>query len=181
MTEKPTGTAPTIKVEVACAFPDRQYLIALQAPVGCTARQAVALAKLDALATELDLATAPLGIFGNALKDPDGTRSKRETGWRSTERCCWIPKRCAVSAPNGPSDAKAPRRAVCPPAKNPTRPLSRSEPPAGESKPRTGRRELALTVLGPLLLGGGAGFHAPALRPRRAGAPSWPVGVAGAR
>ena len=72
MTEKPTGTAPTIKVEVACAFPDRQYLIALQAPVGCTARQAVALAKLDALATELDLATAPLGIFGNALKDPDG-------------------------------------------------------------------------------------------------------------
>jgi putative ubiquitin-RnfH superfamily antitoxin RatB of RatAB toxin-antitoxin module len=53
------------------AFPDRQYLEALRVPVGCTAREAVARSGLDALATGIDLASAPLGIFGNELSDPD--------------------------------------------------------------------------------------------------------------
>jgi putative ubiquitin-RnfH superfamily antitoxin RatB of RatAB toxin-antitoxin module len=66
-----------LEVEVAFALPERQRLIPLAVPEGTTARQAVAMAGLEAAFPELPQATfreADLGIFGKRLRDPDAVR-----------------------------------------------------------------------------------------------------------
>lgn len=56
-----------ITVEVAYALPDKQKIISLQVQEGCSAREAVALSRINIDFPEIDLASAPLGIFGNTL------------------------------------------------------------------------------------------------------------------
>ncbi|WP_089703321.1 RnfH family protein [Vreelandella arcis] len=60
-------------IEVAFGLPHKQRLVALEVPSGTTAREAVALADLPHLFPELPRETfdnAPLGIFGQAIRDP---------------------------------------------------------------------------------------------------------------
>lgn len=66
-----------LQIEVAFALPERQRIVTLEVSVGTTARQAVALAKLEQHFPELPaahFATADLGIFGQLLRDPDTHR-----------------------------------------------------------------------------------------------------------
>ncbi|MBD9482474.1 RnfH family protein [Pseudomonas sp. PDM14] len=62
---------PGITVEVAYALVDRQALVSLEFPQGVTAREAVLQSGLGESFPQLDLATAPLGIFGKALAKPE--------------------------------------------------------------------------------------------------------------
>lgn len=61
--------AETIRVEVAYALPDRQWLLALELPAGTTARAAVLASGLDRECPALDLVHCPLGIFGQLVGD----------------------------------------------------------------------------------------------------------------
>lgn len=61
--------ADSIAVEVVCAAATRQQLVSLQLPAGTTARQAVECAQLGALFPEVDMATAPLAIYGSVVAD----------------------------------------------------------------------------------------------------------------
>lgn len=68
-----------IEVEVAFALPERQCIVPLRVGEGTTARQAVAMAGLEARFPELPAATfseADLGLFGRRLRDPDAQRLK---------------------------------------------------------------------------------------------------------
>lgn len=60
----------TIPVEVAFALPDRQVLLALDVPTGCSALEAVRRSGIRAHTGDIDPETAPLGIFGHPLPDP---------------------------------------------------------------------------------------------------------------
>lgn len=60
-------TETEITVEVAYATPEKQKLLSLSVPLSCTAREAVALSGMDSHFDGLDLASAPLGIFGTVL------------------------------------------------------------------------------------------------------------------
>lgn len=62
---------PQISVEVVYALADRQKLLRLTVPVGTTVRQAALLSSLDDYFPGLELASAPLGIFGKAVAKPD--------------------------------------------------------------------------------------------------------------
>lgn len=71
------STPAMLDVEVAFALPERQRIIPLAVPEGTTARQAVAMARLETAFPELPPATfrqADLGIFGKRLRDPDAVR-----------------------------------------------------------------------------------------------------------
>lgn len=57
----------TITVEVAYALPDKQKLIALLVEPGTTAYEAVKRSGISKYFPELDIDTAPMGIFGQAL------------------------------------------------------------------------------------------------------------------
>ncbi|BFM08665.1 RnfH family protein [Halioxenophilus aromaticivorans] len=57
----------TITVEVAYALPNKQKIIALQVEPGTTALQAVRLSHIDQEFPEIDIETAKMGIFGQAL------------------------------------------------------------------------------------------------------------------
>lgn len=59
----------TIPVEVAYALPDKQKIIALLVEPGTTARQAVAKSGIDKEFPEIDVESAVLGIFGQALRN----------------------------------------------------------------------------------------------------------------
>ncbi|HSC82305.1 MAG TPA: RnfH family protein [Pseudomonas sp.] len=61
---------PSLTVEVVYALAGEQVLLRLELPVGSTAREAALRSGLDARFAGLDLATAPLGIFGKALNQP---------------------------------------------------------------------------------------------------------------
>jgi len=56
-----------IPVEVACALPHKQKIVALRVRPGTTAQEALALSNLAAEFPEVDMAVAPLGVFGQAL------------------------------------------------------------------------------------------------------------------
>ncbi len=56
-----------INVEVAYALPHKQKIIALLVEPGTTAMQAVQRSRINEHFPELDLATAKMGIFGQAL------------------------------------------------------------------------------------------------------------------
>lgn len=58
------GDDPEIRVEVVYALPDRQRLVALEVPRGCTAREAVERSGLQHEFPEIDPADSALGIFG---------------------------------------------------------------------------------------------------------------------
>lgn len=63
-----------LAVEVAFALPERQCIVELQVPEGTTARQAVAMARMESRFPQLPPDTfvqASLGIFGKQLKQPD--------------------------------------------------------------------------------------------------------------
>ncbi len=52
-----------LEIEVVYGLPDKQVLKKLNVQNGCTAREAVCQSALDEIFSELDLQTAPLGIF----------------------------------------------------------------------------------------------------------------------
>jgi uncharacterized protein len=60
-----------IAVEVVYALADKQKLLRLALPQGTTVRQATLRSGMDEFFPELDLAAAPLGIFGKAVPKPD--------------------------------------------------------------------------------------------------------------
>lgn len=60
-------TAERIAIEVACAEADRQTVIPLEVPAGCTAGEAVARSGILSLHTSIDPATCGLGIFGREV------------------------------------------------------------------------------------------------------------------
>ena len=62
--------AESIAVEVVYALPERQKLLRLSVPRGTTAREAVERSGIAGYFPGLDLAAAPLGIFGKALAKP---------------------------------------------------------------------------------------------------------------
>ncbi len=62
-----TNDSPMLHVEVACALPDRQKIVSLVVPEGTSARQAVEQSNIAAEFLEVDVDSAPLGIFGQAL------------------------------------------------------------------------------------------------------------------
>ncbi|MDX1604613.1 MAG: RnfH family protein [Candidatus Competibacterales bacterium] len=53
-----------MRVEVAYARPDRQWLITIELPPGSTAAQALAHSGLLETLPEIDPVSAPLGLFG---------------------------------------------------------------------------------------------------------------------
>ena len=59
-----------IKVEVAYALPDRQLVIPLQVPRGTTLFDAAQRSGIADRFDELDLESAPMGVFGKAERKP---------------------------------------------------------------------------------------------------------------
>jgi len=62
-----------ISIEVAYALPHEQKIIALQVSEECTAHEAVLRSGIAEIFPEIDPVTAPMGIFGKAIKDPRST------------------------------------------------------------------------------------------------------------
>ena len=62
---------PSIAVEVVYALADKQKLLQMTVPAGTTVREAALRSGLDAHFPGLDLASAPLGIFGKAVPKPE--------------------------------------------------------------------------------------------------------------
>jgi putative ubiquitin-RnfH superfamily antitoxin RatB of RatAB toxin-antitoxin module len=60
-----------IEIEVACALAGEQKLLRLSVPLGITVREAVLRSAMDAHFPGLDLAGAPLGIFGKLVPRPE--------------------------------------------------------------------------------------------------------------
>lgn len=60
-----------LTIEVACALPQRQILLHLNVAPGTTLREAALASGLQQTFPELDLQTAPLGIFGKRILKPD--------------------------------------------------------------------------------------------------------------
>ena len=61
----------TIAVEVVYAAPDKQKLLRLSVPRGTTMRQAAERSGIAGMFPELDLASAPMGIYGKLVAKPD--------------------------------------------------------------------------------------------------------------
>lgn len=59
--------AERIAVEVACALPDRQIVLPLEVPAGCTAGEALRRSGIFALQPALDPAGCGIGIFGQEV------------------------------------------------------------------------------------------------------------------
>ncbi|EXF43451.1 protein rnfH [Pseudomonas sp. BAY1663] len=60
-----------IAVEIVYALADKQKLLRLSVPAGTTVRDAALRSGMEAHFPGLDLASAPLGIFGKAVPKPD--------------------------------------------------------------------------------------------------------------
>lgn len=58
-----------IAVEVACATPEQQKIVALNVPAGSSARLAVERSGIQQLFQDVDVASCALGIFGKAIQD----------------------------------------------------------------------------------------------------------------
>lgn len=69
------SSALTFRVEVVCALPSRQELVSLQVPPGTTAREVVTLAKLQDRCPEVDVAAAPLAVYGVVVNDSHPVRA----------------------------------------------------------------------------------------------------------
>lgn len=59
-----------MRVEVAYALPHDQKIVKLKVELGCTAYEALVRSKLVDHFPEINPETAPMGIFGKALRDP---------------------------------------------------------------------------------------------------------------
>lgn len=59
-----------MNVEVAYALPHEQKIIALEVSEECTAYEAVVRSGITEFFPEIDPASAAMGIFGKAVKDP---------------------------------------------------------------------------------------------------------------
>ena len=68
--------AVMLEIEVVYVLPGKQVLKKMNVQNGCTAREAVCQSGLDEIFSELDLQTAPLGIFGKSVKDETLLRDK---------------------------------------------------------------------------------------------------------
>lgn len=60
----------TMVVEVAYALPHKQKIVTLNVPEGTSMLDAVRVSGMDQHFPELDLESAPLGIFGKAVPKP---------------------------------------------------------------------------------------------------------------
>ena len=60
-----------IEIEVACALPHRQVVVALSVPEGCSVGEAVARSGLPQQFPELDLGQCKMGVFGSLRKPED--------------------------------------------------------------------------------------------------------------
>jgi hypothetical protein len=75
--------AEYIAIEVACAEPDRQTVITLEVPAGCTAGEAIIRSGILARHPMLDPAACGVGIFGRevtrgrVLALPEDPRARR--------------------------------------------------------------------------------------------------------
>lgn len=65
-----------ITIEVAYALPDKQQILSLEVEEGISIRDAVRLSALESIFPDLDLASAPLGIFGKAVRSPEQEQVK---------------------------------------------------------------------------------------------------------
>lgn len=63
----------SIKVEVAFATPEKQLIVALDVPTGTTVAEAVRQSGIEREFPDVDIAAAPLGIFGRKLAEPAST------------------------------------------------------------------------------------------------------------
>ncbi|MDN3518352.1 RnfH family protein [Aquisalimonas lutea] len=65
------GASPDnpIRIQVACARPEKQRIRSLELPAGTTAREAVQRSGLAAEFPEIDPDRAPLGIYGRHVED----------------------------------------------------------------------------------------------------------------
>ena len=68
--------AVMLEIEIVYGLPGKHVLKKLHVQNGCTAREAVCQSGLDEIFSELDLQTAPLGIFGKSVKDETLLRDK---------------------------------------------------------------------------------------------------------
>ena len=68
--------AVMLEIEVVYGLPDKQVLKKMNVQNGCTAREAVCQSGLDEIFSELDLQTAPLGIFSKSVKSETLLRDK---------------------------------------------------------------------------------------------------------
>ena len=59
----------TIRIEVACALPDKQRIICLDVESGCSARAAVEQSHIQEEFPDLDIANCQLGVFGLVVDD----------------------------------------------------------------------------------------------------------------
>lgn len=57
-----------MNIEVAYATLEKQCVLELSLPVGCSAEQAILASGILQTFPEIDLATQPIGIFGNLCK-----------------------------------------------------------------------------------------------------------------
>ncbi|HEZ2349530.1 TPA: RnfH family protein [Neisseria lactamica] len=58
-----------LEIEIVYGLPDKQVLKTMRLVEGTTVRAAALQSGLDEIFTDLDLYSAPLGIFGKAVKD----------------------------------------------------------------------------------------------------------------
>lgn len=65
--------ADALRIEVACATPEKQRIIVLDVEPGTTLRQAVASSRIAEEFPDLDVMDAPLGIFGRKIPSPEAT------------------------------------------------------------------------------------------------------------
>jgi len=61
--------ASSLRIEVVYAQPQRQRVVVLDLPMDSTAREAAMRSGLDSWFTDVNLAQAPLGIFGERVDD----------------------------------------------------------------------------------------------------------------
>lgn len=65
--------AETITVEVACATPEKQRIIAVRVVAGSSLREAVERSHVADEFPELNVMSAPLGVFGRKVAKPEST------------------------------------------------------------------------------------------------------------
>lgn len=64
---------PLIKVEVACAIPERQLIVPLNVPVEATALEAVRQSNITFEFSEINIDKDPMGAFSKPLDGKGGT------------------------------------------------------------------------------------------------------------
>ncbi len=68
--------AETITVEVACATPEKQRIVTVQVVEGSSLRDAVARSHIADEFPDIDVMSAPLGVFGKKAPKPEETAVK---------------------------------------------------------------------------------------------------------